>query len=296
MIKGFLYIFQEHVCQIAVPMFFVISGYLFYRNFTMDKLFKKWKSRIHTLLVPYLLWNTLTFVFYYCISNAPITRSILDMEAIELTIENIVQGVFFHSYTVLWFVKVLMIFVLLAPAFYLLLKQRYIATGAMIAFFIIGAFYPHKSINSVLYTVGFYFFGGYLAVFCRDKIETCQNKKNIFIAAICMLVAFAISNVGINGCFYAFKLIWVIGLWIVADIFKEYRTPKEWVKISFFIYCSHEFFIRLFEKIIWKINSSGGIENILFTIVITISSITICAQIMKKLFYGMWKVLNGGRG
>lgn len=277
-------------------MFFVISGYLFYRNFTIEKLFKKWKSRIRTLLVPYLLWNTFTFVFYYCISNAPITRNFLSMDAIKLTIENIVQGVFFHSYTVLWFVEVLMIFVLLAPVFYLLLKQRYIATGMLVVFGIIGAFYPHKSINSALYTVGFYFFGAYLATFCKEKVESIFNTKIICTAFGVMIVAFMLTGIGNGAFFYVFKLIWVIGFWIVADIFREYSAPKEWMKISFFIYCSHEFFIRVFEKVIWKVNSGGEIENIMLTIAITILSITICAKIIKKKFRVIWNLLNGGRG
>lgn len=41
--------------NICVPMFFFISGYLFYRNFSMDKLNYKYKKRLKTLVVPYLI-------------------------------------------------------------------------------------------------------------------------------------------------------------------------------------------------------------------------------------------------
>lgn len=34
----FLDIFQGRICQISVPAFFTISGYLFYRNFYLDGL------------------------------------------------------------------------------------------------------------------------------------------------------------------------------------------------------------------------------------------------------------------
>ena len=48
--------------RIAVPMFFIISGYLFFANIkTLDKeaYTRKISSRIKSLLLPYLAWNTL---------------------------------------------------------------------------------------------------------------------------------------------------------------------------------------------------------------------------------------------
>ena len=47
--------------QIAVPGFFLLSSYLFFRNFSWDKLPGKWKSRGFSVLVPYVVWN----IIYY---------------------------------------------------------------------------------------------------------------------------------------------------------------------------------------------------------------------------------------
>ena len=41
--------------------FFFISGYLLYRNANQSNLKRKIKSRIYTLLIPYLLWNFISF-------------------------------------------------------------------------------------------------------------------------------------------------------------------------------------------------------------------------------------------
>ena len=49
--------------HIAVPTFFLISGFLFFRNFaewSWDGYRRKMRSRVMTLLVPYLVWNLLT--------------------------------------------------------------------------------------------------------------------------------------------------------------------------------------------------------------------------------------------
>jgi len=51
--------------SIAVPSFFLISGYLFFTNFqkwSWDAYKGKLKSRFFTLLIPYLVWNTLPVI------------------------------------------------------------------------------------------------------------------------------------------------------------------------------------------------------------------------------------------
>lgn len=47
---------------IAVPTFYLISGYFFFyrtEQFTKNIYLEKLKKRIHTLLIPYILWNIL---------------------------------------------------------------------------------------------------------------------------------------------------------------------------------------------------------------------------------------------
>ena len=56
-------LFSEGICRVAVPIFFLVSGYLFFvkleewnTNIWIDKL----KKRVKTLLIPYVLWNLIT--------------------------------------------------------------------------------------------------------------------------------------------------------------------------------------------------------------------------------------------
>lgn len=49
--------------MLAVPTFFVISGYLFFRNvptkgaFPLSIFVRKLQNRVYTLFIPYMLWN-----------------------------------------------------------------------------------------------------------------------------------------------------------------------------------------------------------------------------------------------
>lgn len=54
-------------CDCAVPVFLLISGYLFFINiekFTWSVYRNKIKSRIETIVIPYLVWNILYIVFH----------------------------------------------------------------------------------------------------------------------------------------------------------------------------------------------------------------------------------------
>jgi hypothetical protein len=54
--------------RIAVPCFFVIAGYLFFygiKAWNKQVYFAKLKSRVHSLLIPYVFWNVFWVVALY---------------------------------------------------------------------------------------------------------------------------------------------------------------------------------------------------------------------------------------
>lgn len=110
--------------DLCVPIFFTISGFLFFRNFhesTENEFFKtKIKKRINTLLMPYLIANTITLLMVLSLKVVGISQSLLesiDLFSIimSLTIEPI-DGP-------LWFIRDLILTVLLSPLLYNLLKR-----------------------------------------------------------------------------------------------------------------------------------------------------------------------------
>ena len=53
------YFFSDSITRFAVPMFFVLSGISFFKDYNNKKYLSKIKSRLFTLVIPYLLWNTI---------------------------------------------------------------------------------------------------------------------------------------------------------------------------------------------------------------------------------------------
>lgn len=61
-----MYFFSNIIGRFSVPMFFLISGFLFFRNGRINTslYLTKLRSRVHTLLIPYFIWNTIAFIYF----------------------------------------------------------------------------------------------------------------------------------------------------------------------------------------------------------------------------------------
>lgn len=122
------------VSQIAVPSFFLISGYLFFQG--LEKWdWGIWKAklmrRVHTLLIPYLVWNVLRYLFNVLTMGALFIHwNRLEEFKVWLT-ENTGLFVFWAMpvtgmpvHTPFWFIRDLIVLVVLSPLSYYLLKRK----------------------------------------------------------------------------------------------------------------------------------------------------------------------------
>ena len=155
--------FGRGLCRVAVPCFFMISGYLFF-----SKLEEKWntsiwleklKKRVRTLLVPYLLWNVIAAVaiwgYHWVFAR-------MHGETYPGFIDHIVL---FHGFWdmpdvlpfdgPLWFIRHLMIYVVAAPLFWVFAKHlRIWGLLALIAVFVCFGHIPE---GVVLFAMGAWF-------------------------------------------------------------------------------------------------------------------------------------------
>ena len=106
------FFFTVSITRFAVPMFFILSGIAFYRDYSNSKYLSKLKSRIFTLLIPYLVWNTLCMIFEIVCSYSFISEYYVGRVKFELTFSNILAGIFLCKCTPFWFIFNLMVFIL----------------------------------------------------------------------------------------------------------------------------------------------------------------------------------------
>ena len=101
----FQYPVMQEILRVDIPGFIMLSAYLFYRNFTMKRLGEKLNKRLHSLLVPYLLWNTIYYVAYVAASRIPGLQTIANRTDLVITPSGAWQAITKYTFNpVFWFV------------------------------------------------------------------------------------------------------------------------------------------------------------------------------------------------
>lgn len=125
---------QEFFCnglnRVAVPLFFLISGYLFFINFspTWEGFKKKVLSRTRTLLIPCVLVSSVCVVLYFVFQAFPLTaryfgegKPLVYYSNSELILQLIKLE--YPAPGQLWFIRSLFVMVLLSPLLYWCLSR-----------------------------------------------------------------------------------------------------------------------------------------------------------------------------
>lgn len=127
----------QHVLKICVPTFFFLSGYLFFLNYNdydIKWYVNKFRNRIKSLLVPYILSNIVVFLCFY-ISNFLFT-SLMGSGKSYCMYDNILDYLLMFwsplANPVLWFIRDLFIVILLSPLMMPLVKKSRGGTSSFI--------------------------------------------------------------------------------------------------------------------------------------------------------------------
>ena len=113
---------------VANTMFFLLSGMLFFNGIESVKgCFLKMKKRVRSLLVPYVIWNVIFIFWYIALQNLPGIDSFINSDIVGSLTKNGLLDALRVLYWEpanfpLWFVRDLMIMVVLSPVLYYLIK------------------------------------------------------------------------------------------------------------------------------------------------------------------------------
>lgn len=293
------------VAQIAVPGFFLISSYLFFRTFTMERIWLKWNSRIRSILVPYIVWNFLYYLGYVIGSRIPVLSDIIGKGKIPFTILLASEAVLDYSYNyVFWYLNQLILLVLLAPLIYLAVKRKTI--GILLISAIFAAVYLGKTLLLVnLDALLYYTFGAFMAVHGKGVAERSWNKKRLVIGMILLFVGYFLYGYDFPGAAKGevaasaviFRLFVPVSLWLMVPEGYLFEA-KEWMKQNFFLYATHFAMVRL-------INKTGAfllppVPAVPIGIFLIMPGICVffsyqISRLLKKFLPKIWCLLNGGR-
>lgn len=231
------YFLGNVVGRIGVPLFYIISGYLFFQRYDNSlKCYKnKLKKRIFSLLVPYLIWNFIAYLVY-----AFITHTMQPEDFVQsFWVVNSKPG---HSPAdgPLWFVRTLMMLSIISPVMYCLNKNKYTAFISLILLllWLIGC--PGFNKGTI---IGFTLFnaGAWLAIRNYDSYIK-EPTISFFILSLFLYLTIAFLDLQFKGIPWLHNIGILIGI-LVFFTLPKIAVPNFFVNLggaSFFLYCMHE--------------------------------------------------------
>ena len=228
-------VMSQTLVKVAMPTFFVMSGYLFFANvekFNKEIYQQKLWRRIKTLLIPYIIWNLLmaaklkmfSLSIFWTPANMP-----------------------------LWFLRDLMIVSLLTPIIYIGVKKLgYWLFVLLLPIYLTGIWAIQPGLNP--YAICFFTLGAFLSIREMNLIDTCLKlEKSAYTLTIVLALVMILSypSVAYSLLLLCFRVVSVMAAFCLAyRIFSRTnkRIPKTVCDASYFIFLAHYvFFFSLID-------------------------------------------------
>lgn len=269
----------NQLSRFGVPIFFILSGIALYYNYPIisrNNLFKYYKKRFISIVIPYLLWILIYFVYEY-------RHNISDLFTFE-TIIKILMSIFIGKRQ-LYFLIIMIQFYVIYPLLCKIISLNKYDNLIIIVSFIItlylnlAAYLMRWNINitpfsdlKYLYLMMpswlFYFIMGVYFTKNHEKIISFINKIETKNAILCIwiisfLVLLAESKLSntygssIKPTVFLYSIMSFFVLYYLSDVLTKHVPQKlqTWLSSqSFFIFLSHILVMELLKSYLYIIN------------------------------------------
>ena len=255
-----IYVGYWLIGKIFTPTFFFISGYLFFRQHTLDRAtyIGKLQRRVYSLLIPYLIWNALMLLIMWlqekwlgttsermgCLSEYGLKEYLYAF--FDCTQSWSFSGDVGQPANIpLWFLRDLMIMMVASPLFYILTKaKKWVTPCVLFLIYCCPYHLPHLQNLSVFW----FGMGAWVQMNDIDFVSLSRKavKWCLPIYAIAAVAHELVRKQGVDLPFDAivpmmriceFTLLIAFTSWVLDHTDK--RISPRLSKSSFFIYLSH---------------------------------------------------------
>jgi surface polysaccharide O-acyltransferase-like enzyme len=244
---------SQGVARIAVPLFFLMSGYFFFLGFSWSwrGYGQKLAARVKTLLLPYMFWTIVVVAVHFLGLSIPATKAYFDGDLVLLTplsafdLGNTIFGFTrapeaYHF----WFIRDLMLLMLCSPLITLLVRYAAWPFLGVVFWLWISAGWPIYTPDAV--GVFFFSLGAYLAMKGKNLFMFDRYGAWFVFIYIPILVADVIWNDSpynnyLHRCGIVIGLVAV--LFISKFVIADDRLKNILLRLggsSFFVYAAHE--------------------------------------------------------
>lgn len=297
--------FGDRIAQIAVPGFFMISSYLFFRGYRPEILMRKWNSRIRSVLVPYIVWNSLYYFGYVIGSRLPYISDVIGKGKIPFGLPETVDAILNYTYNyVFWYLYQLILLILLAPLIYLAVKRVWPGIAflaVLLAGVYLGIDLPLLNLDALFY----YSFAAFAAVHGKAVVEGVWTRKRL-LAGIAFMIAGCISlGTDLPGSSLGeaasvtvvYRLLVPVGLWLTVPEERLFEA-RDFMKNNFFLYAVHFALVRLINKTGALLIPPVPVLAFLLFFFMPLFAVVLswlAGGLIRRLMPAVWRLLNGGR-
>lgn len=311
-----IYLLSDTIASTAVPLFFVMSGLLFFNNFlpTHDIYVKKLKSRISTLAIPYIFWNFMFLLFKLTVQITPFLRDKLSGDS-----KRVLDYSFFDYFNAFagwttyplsyqfWFIRDLIIMVLLSPIIWI--GSKYLSWLLPLIFIILWTLGVDRIIN-INYESWIFFSIGCLIAQERAPLKIPLSLQHLLLIVYgigaLLLATDHIYPLGLPSI--SDKILVLLGvpaIWYGADIFLKINWLKSpfilMTPFAFFVYAAHEPILGMTMHVINKLSFlSNSYEKVFIIYLVYPMMLTamllLFGMMVNKHLPKLFAIATGGRG
>lgn len=298
------------ISRLAVPIFFCMSGFLFFKgcNYNIDLYKSKIFSRLKSVFLPFFIWNLIVFSIFYIVYAMPGLGSYSSglNNFTELSVTDALKKLFGigqkpASYQ-LWFLRDLIYFFLFSPVIYLMVSNRFsfLLVSSILLYIYIYSLFSNDYFS---FTALFYFFvGSGLSYFDKGLfIFDSYRKILLFVFFVLFYISSSLGNYDFSSPLLRFTIL--VGVFTTFS-FTSIEGPGAKIVsycsslsiYSFWLFIIHEPLLTILFKVsTFLTDERMGFYAYFFvpTFVFILSMVTY--KILGQYAPLILKVLNGGR-
>lgn len=319
---------SQEIIRIATPMFFIASGYLFFRNFknfnanhnnTGDKsnqhlittfFLIKIKRRFHSIFIPYFLTAVIGLILLSILQAIPSTRIFFTKQIVS----NFNSGDYLHYLFVeplatyqLWFLRDLFLIILISPIVYLLAeKMRYTIFLFLLLDILNVKFYFIRTES-----LTFFLLGSIIALHYSNKTEYIYKNRilniilPIFWIAICTLLYYIKPQLPIltySTLHTANIILGIYAIWRLYDSLYPHLSHRidstNLYHYTFFLFLMHEPMLNHIKQSLLYLGKCTPLcvtFTYTFAPLLTIILCICIGKLFNKHFPSFYRLITGGR-
>ena len=303
---------SQGLARIAVPLFFWMSGYFFFLGFTgaWAEYRAKLRARVKTLLIPFVFWNAATLLVFAVVQALPATRGMFasatrlvrDYSGYDFCAALLGFTRFPAAYQ-FWFIRDLMVVVLLAPVSHLLL--RFLPRLSVLVLLGLWFFDAWPVAIPSAAAVAFFHAGGWCARtgFRPAALDRIAGPVLATYAALVLLDTYGSSRGWSDALHPAGILLGVAAaLALSGPLARTDRLKKGLLaagSCSFFVFAVHEPLLTVFKKtayLMFRPESGAAVLALYFLVPAAVIAVALAAHaVLRRLAPRLLAVVAGGR-